>query len=178
MTTEMNLSIGIEKYIEHLAALGKKPSTIGTAKRTMALLQQHLGDSKVISKILTVHVANFYSSDAATTQPCKGGTKPRALPSILQIRRIVRDALVYWHAKGYLANVPLPKDEKKFLKTEKAPKQPKGKTPQIDPPLPPEAYIKPTDEAKAGIQAQADALSTALNTALLTGDNPDAADAE
>jgi len=65
MTTEMNLSIGIEKYIEHLAALGKKPSTIGTAKRTMALLQQHLGDSKVISKILTVHVANFYSSDAA-----------------------------------------------------------------------------------------------------------------
>jgi len=166
MTTEMNLSIGIEKYIEHLAALGKKPSTIGTAKRTMALLQQHLGDSKVISKILTVHVANFYSSDAATTQPCKGGTKPRALPSILQIRRIVRDALVYWHAKGYLANVPLPKDEKKFLKTEKAPKQPKGKK------------AAPAAGTTLLTQAQSDALSTALNTALLTGDNPDAADAE
>jgi len=166
MTTETNITTGIQDYLDHLEEAGKSSSTIGTAKRTMALLQQHLGDSKVISKILTVHVANFYSSDAATTQPCKGGTKPRALPSILQIRRIVRDALVYWHAKGYLANVPLPKDEKKFLKTEKAPKQPKGKK------------AAPAAGTTLLTQAQSDALSTALNTALLTGDNPDAADAE
>ena len=34
--------------------------------------------------------------------------------SILQIRRIVRGALVVWHEQGLLDNVPLPKTEKMF----------------------------------------------------------------
>jgi len=114
MTTKTTeLSIGIEEYIEHLAAIGKKASTVGTAKRTMALFGEHLGAKKVIAKIMPVHVAGFFKSDAATTLR----DKPRAKASILQIRRIVRGALVFWHEQGYLDSVPLPKAEKeKFLK--------------------------------------------------------------
>jgi len=112
-TTELELSIGIEEYIEHLAAIGKKASTVGTAKRTMSLFGEHLGAKKVIANLMPVHVAGFFKSDTATTLR----DKPRAKASILQIRRIVRGALVFWHEQGYLDNVPLPKAEKeKFLK--------------------------------------------------------------
>ena len=120
MASEIVITTGIEEYLAYLEVAGKSPSTIGTARRTMALLQQHFGPEKIISKILTVHVAGFFKSEAATMQPGKDGPKPRALPSVLQIRRIVRDALVFWHASDYLDSVPLPKDEAKFLRAPKA----------------------------------------------------------
>jgi len=111
MSTNINLKDGAAQYIEHLEAIGKKPSTVGTARRTMDLFVGHLGESKEVGKILPVHVAGFFKSEAATM--LKG--KPRAKASILQIRRIVRGALVYWHGQKLLDNVPLPKDEKRFL---------------------------------------------------------------
>ena len=117
-TKELELSIAIEEYIGHLKAIGKKASTVGTATRTMSLFEEHLGAKKVVAKIMPVHVAGFFNSETATT--LKG--KPRAKASILQIRRIVRSALVWWHEQGYLASVPLPKDEKKFLEPGKASK--------------------------------------------------------
>ena len=115
MTKTTELSIGIEEYIEHLAAVGKKASTVGTAKRTMALFGEHLGAKKVIAKIMPVHVAGFFKSDTATTLR----DKPRAKASILQIRRIVRGSLVFWHEQKHLEKVPLPKTEKKFLEPKK-----------------------------------------------------------
>ena len=117
-TKEVELHIGIEEYIEHLTAIGKKPSTVGTAKRTMALFGEHLGAKKVVAKIMPVHVAGFFKSDAATTLR----DQPRAKASILQIRRIVRGALMFWHEQGHLETVPLPKDEKKFLEPRKSQK--------------------------------------------------------
>ena len=114
-TQELELHIGIEEYIEHLVATGQKPSTVGTAKRSLALFEEALGAKKVIAKIMPVHVAGFFKSDAVTTQPGKEGPKPRAEASILQIRRIVRSALVWWQGQGYLEAVPLPKDERRFI---------------------------------------------------------------
>jgi len=130
MTKTTELSIGIEEYIEHLTDIGKKASTVGTAKRTMALFQENLGAKKVIAKIMPVHVAGFFKSDAATTLR----DKPRAKASILQIRRIVRGALVFWQERGYLDNVPLPKDEKKLLEPRKSPKA-KAETSDAQPEL-------------------------------------------
>jgi hypothetical protein len=139
--TELALSIGIEEYIEHLAAIGKKASTVGTAKRTMALFGEHLGAKKVVAKIMPVHVAGFFKSDAATTLR----DKPRAKASILQIRRIVRGALVFWHEQGYLDSVPLPKDEKKFLEPKTSGKG-KTETTEMQPePVEPE---QPAAESK------------------------------
>ena len=115
MSTSINLKDGAAQYIEHLEAVGKKPSTVGTARRTMDLFVGHLGEGKEVAKILPVHVAGFFKSEAATTL----NGKPRAKASILQIRRIVRGALVFWHEQGLLDNVPLPKTEKKFLEPRK-----------------------------------------------------------
>lgn len=112
---ETLLKTCIEEYLQHLADIGKKPSTIGTSKRALDLLLEALGEGKATRKIMPVHIATFFKSEAATTL----NDKPRAKASILQIRRIIRGALVWWTEKGYLDSVPLPKDEKRFVKTEK-----------------------------------------------------------
>jgi len=132
MSTNINLKDGAAQYIKHLEAIGKKPSTVGTARRTMDLVVGHLGEGKGVGKILPVHVAGFFKSEAATT--LKG--KPRAKASILQIRRIVRGALVFWHEQGHLGSVPLPKEEKKFLeprKNGKAKAEAKAETTEAQP---------------------------------------------
>ena len=121
MSTSINLKNGAAQYIEHLEEVGKKPSTVGTARRTMDLFVGHLGEGKEVGKILPVHVAGFFKSEAATM--LKG--KPRAKASILQIRRIVRGALVYWHEQGFTESVALPKDEKRYLE----PRQPRKAKP-------------------------------------------------
>jgi len=125
---EVELHIGVEEYIDHLVAIGKKPSTVGTTKRTLQLFEENLGAKKVIAKILPVHVAGFFKSEAATTL----NGKPRAKASILQIQRIVRGALVLWHEQGYLESVPLPKSEQRFLEPRKGQKTKAQPAPQSE----------------------------------------------
>ena len=115
---QINLQHAVESYIQHLQDKGQKPSTIGTAHRTMALLVAEMGEKKDVAKILPVHVNKFFNSEAATM--LKG--KPRAQASVLQIRRVVRAALVHWHNRRWLASVPLPASDKHFLE----PKEKKG----------------------------------------------------
>ena len=106
--TSITLKAASAAYIVHLGAVGKKPSTLGTVKRTLDLLTEAMGEDKEVAKILPVHVAAFYKSESATM--LKG--KPRAEASVLQIRRIVRAALVWWHEQGYSARLPLPASER------------------------------------------------------------------
>jgi hypothetical protein len=109
MTTKtITLKAGAAAHLVHLEAIGKKPSTLGTAKRTLDLLVAQMGEDKEIGKILPVHVAAFFKSEAATMLK----DKPRAEASVLQIRRIVRAALVWWHEQGYSEKLPLPSSEK------------------------------------------------------------------
>ena len=129
MTTEttittVTLKDACGRYLEHLKAIGKKTSTLGTSRRTLDLLIAEMGEEKEVGKILPLHVDKFFKSEAATMQPGKNGPKPRAEASMLQIRRIVRASLVYWHKQGYSKNVALPKTERKYLepKTKKAQK--------------------------------------------------------
>ena len=128
MSTSINLKDGAAQYIEHLEAIGKKPSTVGTARRTMDLFVGHLGEGKEVAKILPVHVAGFFKSEAATTL----NEKPRAKASILQIRRIVRSALVFWHEQGYAATVAIPKEDKRFIEPRKSRKTEAQPAPQND----------------------------------------------
>ena len=115
MGTTKNLKEACEQYLEHLKAVGKKPSTLGTARRTLDLLISEMGEDKEVKKILPLHVDKFFKSESATMQPGKDGLKPRAQASILQIRRIVRQALVYWHEQGFSPSVALPREDKKYL---------------------------------------------------------------
>ena len=124
-TKQITLNHAVESYIDHLQDKNQKPSTVGTARRALALLVAEMGEKKELAKILPVHVSKFFSSEAATM--LKG--KPRAMPSILQIRRIVRAALVFWHEQGWLANVPMPASERHFLES----KEKKGKNKKDQP---------------------------------------------
>ena len=132
MTTEtiptVTLKDACEHYLEHLQSIGKKPSTLGTARRTLDLLISEMGEGKEVKNILPVHVSTFFKSEAATMQPGKDGMKPRAQASILQIRRIVRQALVYWHEQGFSSSVALPKEDKKYLD----PNAKKPQSPQVE----------------------------------------------
>jgi hypothetical protein len=128
METSISLKTAVEQYVQHQTEVGQKPSTIGTIKRSMELLVGDLGEDKEVGKILAVHIAGFFKSEAATMQAGKDGAKPRANASVLQIRRIVRAALVWWHQQGYLKAVPLPADEKKYLEPRKG-RKPKATEP-------------------------------------------------
>ena len=120
MTTEttittVTLKDACGRYLEHLKSIGKKPSTLGTAKRTLDLLVSEMGEEKEVGKILPLHVDKFFKSESATMQPGKDGPKPRAEASQLQIKRIARSAIVWWHNENYSKTIALPKNEKRFL---------------------------------------------------------------
>ena len=138
MTT--TLKDACEAYIGHMKEKGQSTSTLGTIQRTLALLVEEMGENKEVGKILTVHVDKFFKSERATQQPGKDGLKPRAQASILQIRRIVRMALVYWHEQGLISKVPVPGDDKRLIgkaekrakaQTEDAPSPSESAEPQI-----------------------------------------------
>ena len=140
MGTSKNLKEASAQYIQHLEQTGQKASTVGTARRTLDLLIADMGEGKAVDKILPVHVAAFFKSEAATLQPGKDGPKPRAQASILQIRRIVRAALVWWHEQGWAKTVALPASEKAFLEGRKGKKT---KTAEPSAPAEPGAAVTP-----------------------------------
>ena len=160
---ETNLKTAVEQYVQHQVEVGQKPSTIGTIKRSLDLLVADMGEDKDVAKILPVHVANFFSSEAATMQPSKGGMKPRAPASVLQIRRIVRSALVWWHAQGLIKTLPLPASEKAFLEGKKAKKVAKAVDATEDCPQPSEPEEEHMDPATAAFEAMGESLAAALH---------------
>jgi len=124
----MKLSEACEKYIASQKEKGQRPSSLGTIQRTLKLLISEMGEDKDVEKILPVHVDKFFKSEAATMQHGKDGLKPRAEASVLQIRRIVRMAILYWKETGLIDRLPLPTDEKEFLeKKGKKPAKPAEK---------------------------------------------------
>ncbi len=160
--TTVTLKDACGRYLEHLKSIGKKPSTLGTTKRTLDLLIAEMSETKEVGKILPLHVDKFFKSEAATMQPGKDGLKPRAQASILQIRRIVRSALVYWHKQGYCKNVALPKDERKFLEP-KAKKAKKTKTDKSKLTRKAKAKTERPAAAKADKKAKAEKAWTGFN---------------
>jgi len=150
------------RYLEHLKSIGKKPSTLGTTRRTLDLLIAEMGEDKEVGKILPLHVDKFFKSEAATMQPGKDGLKPRAEASVLQIRRIVRASLVWWHKQSYSKDVALPKTERKYLE----PKAKKAKTAKIDKPKQTRKAKAKTEKpaiAKADAKAKAEKAWTGFN---------------
>jgi len=136
-TQSITVKAGAAAYIVHLAGAGNKPSTIGTVKRTLDLLVTAMGEDKEVGKILAVHVDGFYKSEAATM--LKG--KPRAQASILQIRRIVRAALVWWHEQGYSDKLALPAmsaSSRRSTRTRRrrGSRRARARTPAPSPPMP------------------------------------------
>jgi hypothetical protein len=155
MTTPIKIREACTAFVTHQRERGQKPSTIGTICRTLELLIAEMGEEKEVGKILTVHVDKFYKSEATTMQPGKDGLKPRAKASVLQIRRIVRLALVWWKEQGWLDKIPVPSEDRRLVEkqehrvTPKPPRQRKrpltiedtyqyGESPLVQDDCPPE----------------------------------------
>ena len=102
------LKEGIEAYINHMQAQGKKGTTVGVYKKALALAASHFGEDRDLGKMLPAHAAKFLKSDAVLKKP--DGT-PRAEISVEQIKRVFRQMLTFCRDKGLIENLPLPKDE-------------------------------------------------------------------
>jgi len=107
-----------EKYIAHLTELGKNERTVVTYGRHLDLAIAQFGEDKDIAKIMPVHVAAFFKSDAVNKlirEAKKEGEarqeRPRSHHTIDQTKRVFRMMLVFCKDQGWLDKVPLPKDE-------------------------------------------------------------------
>jgi len=109
MTT--TLKTAIETYLAEINSSGKAKSTKYTFGNCLGIMQTHFGGDKEVGKILPVHMAGYFKSEAVTMMKSKDGTKPRATATVLQIRRIARQFLVWAVDQKLLDKLPLPKDE-------------------------------------------------------------------
>jgi len=117
-TKTVTIKQAAEQYVAHLKELGKNERTIVTYARHLDLAIAHFGEEKDVTKVLPVHVAAFFKSDAVNKlirEPKKEGEprqeRPRSHHTIDQTKRVFRMMLVFCKDQGWLDKVPLPKDE-------------------------------------------------------------------
>ena len=117
-----------EKYVAHLKELGKNERTIETYGRHLDLAVAHFGEGKDIAKVLPVHVAAFFKSDAVNKlirEPKKEGEprqeRPRSPHTIAQSKRVFRMMLVFCKEQGLVDKVAIPKADMPRAKEAAAP---------------------------------------------------------
>ena len=109
MSKNITMKAAVEKYLEHLEEAGKSKSTCYTAALDLGMLTAYLGEDKELGKILPVHIAGFFKSEPVN----KIGDPPRDRrpATVLQIKRITRQFLVWAKEQSYLSTMPLPREE-------------------------------------------------------------------
>jgi hypothetical protein len=109
MSKTITMKNAVEKYLAYLEGLGKSKSTCYTVGLDLRMLIADMGEDKELAKILPVHVAGFFKSEPVN----KIGDPPRDRrpATVLQIKRITRQFLVWAEEQGYLSTVPLPREE-------------------------------------------------------------------
>ena len=105
---EVTLKAAADAYLEHLAASGTKPSTVQVYRKALDLAIQHFGEERKLGSILVPHVGKFYSSEAVNILP---SGKPKAEPTVKQIKRVFRQMMEYAKTQGWITNLPIPKAE-------------------------------------------------------------------
>lgn len=122
MSKTITMKNAVEKYLGHIEGLGKSKSTCYTVGLDLRMLIANMGEDKELAKILPVHVAGFFKSEPVN----KIGDPPRDRrpATVLQIKRITRQFLVWAEEQGYMANVPLPKTELEHVKVAEADEKP------------------------------------------------------
>jgi len=109
MTT---IKTAIENYLTEINASDKAKTTKYTFGNCLSIMQTHFGDDKEVKNILPVHMAGYFKSEGVmgTTD------KPKAKPTVDQIKRIARQFLVWAQGQGYIEKLPLPKEEMEIEK--------------------------------------------------------------
>ena len=117
-----------EKYVAHLKELGKNERTIVTYARHLDLAIAHFGEEKDVTKVLPVHVAAFFKSDAVNQlirEPKKEGEprqeRPRSHHTIAQTKRVFRMMLGFCKEQGWVEKIAIPKADLPRAKEAAAP---------------------------------------------------------
>ena len=110
ITTEgKTLKEAAEAYLEHLASGGGvKPSTIQVYGKALDLAIQHFGGERKLNSILVPHVGRFYASEQVNILP---SGRPKAAPTVKQIKRVFRQMMQYAQAQGWIPQLCIPKAE-------------------------------------------------------------------
>lgn len=109
-----------ERYLKHLEQLGKTRGTVFSYEIDLGLAITHFGKDTNVRTLTEKEVAKFFNSDAVTK---KRSGKPKAEPTILKTRRVLRLALAWAVEAGLLNEAPLPTPAKR------APAAPTSPTP-------------------------------------------------
>jgi hypothetical protein len=97
-----------DAYLEHLTGSGTKPTTITVYRKALALAITHFGEERELSSILLPQVGKFYASKEVNILP---SGKPKADPTVKQIKRVFRQCLEYAKEQGWINDLPIPKAE-------------------------------------------------------------------
>ncbi len=114
-TTEgKTLKEATEAYLEHLASGGTKPTTITVYRKALDLAITHFGEERELSSILLPQTGKFYAGDLVNKLP---SGKPKADPTVKQIKRVFRQCLEFAKTQGWLTDLPIPKAELKHTRS-------------------------------------------------------------
>jgi len=99
-----------QRYIEHLEAEGKSNGTCFSYAIELKTAQKALGADTLIASLTPEQVRAYFDSPAVMR--LKSG-KPKAQPSYLKTRRVLRLALVWAVERKWIAEAPLPETKTK-----------------------------------------------------------------
>ena len=100
-----------EAYVAHMEEAGKSPGTVFSYTAELRLACGELGRDTPVAKITPEQVEGYYTSDKVTK--LRSGA-PKAPASVAKTRRVLRLALCYAQAQGWISKVPLPASEAAF----------------------------------------------------------------
>ncbi len=104
----ITLKNAVDAYLAHLADSGTKENTVNVYRRVLDLAIAHFGEEKKLTSIMVPHVGKFFSSQAVNFHP---NGRPKAEPTIKQIKRVFRQCMTFCKEQGCIATIPIPKVE-------------------------------------------------------------------
>jgi site-specific recombinase XerD len=105
---EITMQEAISQFLKALEAEGKNPRTLYTYGQDCKQILTFFGPEKKLTKVLPVHVAQFYKSDELLKVPKNG--KHRAKATINKTIRVFRMLLTWAKEQGHIKSLPLPKN--------------------------------------------------------------------
>jgi len=140
----MNFKTAVDNYVQHLTDIAQKPSTIGTARRSLVLVLDAFGPDSDITSVDGPTMETFINDHPVIH--CQPDGSQRALASRLQIQRIIRSACTHWHGVDYLARPAAPRAATQRNGRSRQPaatNQPETTTAINDQPEAEEAHVEP-----------------------------------
>ena len=105
--SEITLGQAMTQYLEHLKSEGKSERSLYTYGMDAKQIVGFFGTDRRLPGILTPHVGKFLKSDVLLKLP---NGQQRAELTVKKTIRVLRMFLGWAQDKGYITNLPLPKD--------------------------------------------------------------------